>query len=123
MTHNIIKKTFSKIFYSILCSCVFYSTFGYCQTKEPFETVHTRVSKSFFKTPELAKKDAYKLEKLATTNLQKQTSYKFLGYVYDLTGELDSARYYLKKRLDFNKSNFNHEMPYYEAVISYTNWG
>lgn len=102
---------------------ILYSSFTFSQNKESYDAVKDRVSKSFFKTPEKAKKDSYKLEKLAKTNDEKQVAYKFLGYVYDLTGKVDSARFYLNKRLNFTKKHFYKQLPYYEAVISYSNWG
>lgn len=96
---------------------------SYAQNSDTFKTVEKRVSNIFFKTPEKAKNDAHLLEKMANNNNEKQVAYKFLGYVYDLTGKVDSARFYLNKRLNFTKQHFNKQLPYYESVISYTNWG
>lgn len=96
---------------------------SYAQNSDTFKTVEKRVSNTFFKTPEKAKNDAYLLEIIASNNKEKQVAYKFLGYVYDLTGKVDSARFYLNKRLNFTKQHFNKQLPYYESVISYTNWG
>ena len=96
---------------------------SYAQNSNTFKTVEKRVSNTFFKTPEKAKNDAYLLERIASNNNEKQVAYKFLGYVYDLTGKVDSARFYLNKRLNFTKQHFNKQLPYYESVISYTNWG
>lgn len=96
---------------------------SFAQTSDNFKTVEKRVSNIFFQAPEKAKSDAYLLEKIANTNEEKQVAYKFLGYVFDLTGKVDSARFYLNKRLDFTNKHFNKQLPYYESVISYVNWG
>ena len=95
----------------------------YAQNNTSFEQLEKKVSSTFFNTPEKAKTNAYSLRELAQTNYEIQTSYKYLGYIYDLTGKADSARYYLNQRLTFNKIHFFKELPYYEAVISYSNWG
>jgi hypothetical protein len=50
-------------------------------------------SKAFFKTPEAIKKEAYLLKKIAKTNDEIETAYKYLGYINDLKGKVDSARY------------------------------
>ena len=103
----------------VLC---FVLTFN-IQKKESFEDVENRVQQTFFSLPLKSLPDAYKLKKLADDNSQKQTAYKYLGFIYDLTGQPDSARYYLNKRLDFTKEHFPKELPYFESVISYCNWG
>lgn len=103
--------------------CIINGSFIFSQKTEAYTIVKERVSKSFFKTPEKAKKDAYILKQIAKTGEEIETAYKYLGYIYDLTGKSDSARYYLSKRLDFNKEHFTNDTLYYEAVISYSNWG
>ena len=110
-------------YFSYLLVTLYCCLNSYAQNSGTFKTVEKRVSNTFFKTPEKAKNDAYLLEKIAANNDEKQVAYKFLGYVYDLTGKVDSARFYLNKRLNFTKQHFNKQLPYYESVISYTNWG
>ena len=95
----------------------------YTQNNTSFKQLEEKVASTFFNTPEAAKADAYSLKKMAQSNYEIQTSYKYLGYIYDLTGKADSARFYLNQRLTFNKAHFFKELPYYEAVISYSNWG
>lgn len=104
----------------IFCCINFYS---FSQHHEPYDTVQNRVSKLFFKSPEKAKKDAYILKKIARKKIEVETSYKYLGYIHDLTGNVDSARYYLTERLNYTKQHFLNKTLYYEAIISYTNWG
>ena len=110
-------------FYSLIIIIFFNINNLFTQNSETYTSVKERVSKNFFKTPEIAKKDCYLLLNLSKTNQEIQTSYKYLGYVYDLTGKVDSARFYLNKRLSFNKINFTNQLEYYESVISYSNWG
>ncbi len=95
----------------------------YAQQNKEFEKIKMRVSKTFFVAPEKAKKDAYLLKKIARTNDQINMSYQYLGYIYDLTGKADSARYYFIKRLNFTKKHFYKTNNYYQSVIDFTNWG
>ena len=95
----------------------------YAQKNISFEQLEKKVANTFFNTPEKAKSEAYLLKEIARSNFEIQTAYKYLGYIYDLTGKADSARFYLNQRLTFNKTHFFKELPYYEAVISYSNWG
>jgi signal transduction histidine kinase len=91
--------------------------------KSQYDLVKERVSKTFFVKPLEAKEDAYLLKKIAKTNLEIVTAYKYLGYIYDLTGNSDSARYYYSKELYFAKKNFYKDEIHYQAVINYCNWG
>lgn len=95
----------------------------YAQQYKEFEKIKMRVSKTFFVAPEKAKNDAYLLKKIARTNEQINMSYQYLGYIYDLTGKADSARYYFIKRLNFTKKHFYKTSNYYQSVIDFTNWG
>ncbi|MFD0964874.1 ATP-binding protein [Pseudofulvibacter geojedonensis] len=111
-------KPFNYLFIALL-----FCLHSYAQISDDFKTVEKRISNIFFQAPEKAKSDAYLLKEIAKTNEEKQIAYKFLSYVYDLTGKEDSARFYLNKRLNFAKKHFNKQLPYYESVISYVNWG
>lgn len=111
-----------KPFRSILL-ILFFFQLTYSQQNNEFEIIKKRVSKTFFVAPEKAKKDAYLLKKCARNNEEINTSYQYLGYIHDLTGKSDSARYYFQKRLNFNKKHFNRTANYYQSVIDYCNWG
>ena len=93
------------------------------QESKNIEIIKERVSRTFFKNPEKAKKDAYLLYGKAKTNEEIEVSLKYLGYIYDLTGEPDSARAYLTRRLEFNKEHFKNQILHFDAIISYVNWG
>lgn len=108
---------FTKLFILLL----FQLTFS--QQNKAFEKIKMRVSKTFFVSPEKAKKDAYLLKKCAQTNEEINTSFQYLGYIYDLTGKADSARYYFVKRLHFTKKHFYKTTNYYQSVIDFSNWG
>lgn len=110
---------FTKLFFLFF----FYSSVLLSQKQSEFEIVKKRVSKTFFVAPEKAKNDAYLLKKYAKTNEQIYISDQYLGYIYDLTGKTDSARYYFEKRLNFSKKHFSNTNYYYQSVIDYTNWG
>lgn len=109
-----------KLFSLIIISCLYINSYS---QDISFDTVQKRVSKLFFKSPEKAKKDAYLLKKIARKKTEIETSYKYLGYIHDLTGNQDSARHYLTARLNYTKKHFYNEILYYEAIISYVNWG
>lgn len=111
-----------KILRNVFFALLFFQ-FSYSQQSKEFETIKKRVSKTFFTAPEKAKKDAYLLKKHAQTNEQIYTSDQYLGYIYDLTGKADSARYYFQKRLTFSKKHFYNTINHYQSVIDYTNWG
>ncbi|WP_445714716.1 tetratricopeptide repeat-containing sensor histidine kinase [Flavobacterium sp.] len=110
-----------------ICLFVFFSAFisGYSQksNNQEFDLVKERVSKTFFVKPLEALDDAYVLKKIAKTDLQIVTAYKYLGYIYDLTGNSDSARFYFTNELYFAKKNFYKDEIHYQAVINYCNWG
>lgn len=109
-----------------ICLFVFFSAFisVFSQNKNSkYDLVKERVSKTFFEKPLEALNDAYMLKKMAKTNLQIVTAYKYLGYIYDLTGNSDSARFYFTNELYFAKKNFYKDEIHYQAVINYCNWG
>ena len=101
----------------------FISAFSQKTKKSQYDLVKERVSKTFFVKPLDALEDAYILKKIAKTDLEIVTSYKYLGYIYDLSGNSDSARYYFTKELFFAKKNFHKDEIHYQAVINYCNWG
>jgi signal transduction histidine kinase len=116
---------YSYLFFTLFLGLVLFS-----QTKMPeinkdldFEVVKGRVSKNFFANPKGTKKDAFLLQKIAKTNTEKNESYSYLGYIYDLTGNVDSARYFFSKKLNFSKKNFYGSAVHYQSVIDYCNWG
>lgn len=88
-----------------------------------FDSLKVSVSNRFFNNPEEAKKDALLLLKIAKTKQQKIESLHLLGYVYDLTGNMDSAKYCLENRLQLTSTFFWNTQRHYQAVIDYTNWG
>lgn len=96
---------------------------GLAQNNASFEVIKNRVAKTYFTKPESAKKDALLLQKLAKTNLEKEVALKYLGYIYDLTNNVDSAKVYLERRLAFNKEHFKNKQLHYDAIIAYVNWG
>lgn len=112
-----------KSFYLLL----FFVCFQVCdlraQKNDAFENVKKRVSKTFFNTPEKAKKDAYQLKKMANSNLERVIAFQYLGYIYDLTGKPDSARVYFEERLSVTTKYFPKSIHEYQAVIDYCNWG
>ena len=101
----------------------FISAFSQKTKKSQYDLVKERVSKTFFVKPLDALEDAYILKKIAKTDLEIVTSYKYLGYIYDLSGNSDSARYYFSEELYFAKKNFYKEEIHYQAVINFCNWG
>lgn len=111
--------------YFYIFFCCFFQVLVLAQNsdKESFETVKKRVSKVFFNAPLEARKDAYLLSRIAKTKEEKVISYQYLGYIYDLSGNSDSARYYFLKRLDYTKRNFLKTNLYYQSVIDFCNWG
>lgn len=88
-----------------------------------FEVSKERVSESFLKTPLETKKDAYLLKEMAKTNEEKITAYHYLGVINDITGKVDSARYYFENQLNLSKENFFDKALYYQALIDYVSWG
>lgn len=88
-----------------------------------FDSLKVSVSKRFFNNPNGTKKDALLLLKIAKTKQQKVESLHLLGYVYDLTGNVDSAKYCLENRLQLTSTYFLNTPRHYQAVIDYTNWG
>lgn len=110
-------------FTKLLLLLLFYSSILLSQKKTDFEIIKKRVSKTFFVAPEKAKNDAYLLKKIAKTNKEIYISDQYIGYIHDLTGKADSARYYFQKRLNFSKKHFPNTEYYYQSVIDYTNWG
>ena len=93
------------------------------QHTQTFEITKKRVSEAYFTKPESVKKDAILLQQLAKTNKEKEIALKYLGYIYDLTNNIDSAKIYLERRLAFNKEYFKNTTLHYDAIIAYVNWG
>lgn len=119
----------SKIITAIFCV---YSCWASAQTKLPvstkkeiafFDSLKVSVSNRFFNNPEGTKKDALLLLKLAKSKKQRVEALHLLGYVYDLTGKVDSAKYCLETRLQLTTQFFWNTSSHYQAVIDYTNWG
>lgn len=88
-----------------------------------FDEVKSKVSATFFRDPSGTRDSALLLKKIAKSNTEIIISYQYLGYIYDLTGNSDSAKYYFKNRLDLVKKYFPKEEHYYQAVIDFANWG
>lgn len=88
-----------------------------------FDSLKFSVSKRFFNAPFETKKDAILLAKMAKTRVQKIESLHLLGYVYDLTGNVDSAKYCLENRLKLTSKYYANDKRHFQAVIDYTNWG
>lgn len=92
-------------------------------SKEYFKEVRGRVAKVIYADPLGAREDALLLKKIAKNNNEKTIAYQCLGYVYDLSGNADSARYYFTKQLNLTKKHFSKEVEYYQSVIDFANWG
>ncbi|MDI9309830.1 MAG: hypothetical protein QM535_06415 [Limnohabitans sp.] len=88
-----------------------------------FDSIRKVVHDNFFNNPTGVKKDALLLVKIAKSIKQKENALHLLGYVYDLTGNVDSARYCLENRLKITKKYFLNTTSHYQAIIDYTNWG
>ncbi len=88
-----------------------------------FDSLKFSISKRFFNAPFETKKDAVILSKMAKTRVQKIESLHLLGYVYDLTGNVDSAKYCLENRLELTSKYYPNDKRHFQAVIDYTNWG
>lgn len=88
-----------------------------------FDSLKISVSNRFFNDPNGTKKDALHLFKIAKSRQQRVESLHLLGYVYDLTGKVDSAKYCLENRLALTSKYFLNTPRHYQAVIDYTNWG
>lgn len=69
-------------FFYLLLFFTLGSLYSYAQKTDGFITVEKRISNTFFKMPEKAKKDAYHLKSIAKSNQEKQTAYKYLSYIY-----------------------------------------
>ncbi|CAM3973431.1 MULTISPECIES: ATP-binding protein [Flavobacterium] len=110
---------FFKIFFLFLQLPILVSS----QEVSEFEIVKKRISETFRVNPQSAKNDAFLLKKIAKNEEEKNSSYQYLGYIYDLTGNVDSARYYFQKRLNLSKEQFSNTDAYYQSVIDYVNWG
>lgn len=88
-----------------------------------FKVIEKNVSESYLKTPLESKKLALLLNNLAVSNEEKVYAYHYLGHIYDVTGKVDSARYYFQKQLNLSKEYFFDKEIYYQAFIDYVNWG
>lgn len=112
-----------KINFGIVLILLFQSLLAQNPKGNEFETIKEKVAELYINTPLKAKKDAYLLHELAKTNNEKIISYRYLGYIYDFSGNVDSARYFFQKQLQFSKQHFLNKESYYQAVIDYANWG
>jgi len=112
-----------KINFGIVLILLFQSLLAQNPKGNEFETIKEKVAELYINTPLKAKKDAYLLHELAKTNNEKIISYRYLGYIYDFSGNVDSARYFFQKQLQFSKEHFLNKESYYQAVIDYANWG
>lgn len=112
-----------KINFGIVLILLFQSLLAQSPKGNKFETIKEKVAELYINTPLKAKKDAYLLHELAKTNDEKIISYRYLGYIYDFSGNVDSARYFFQKQLQFSKQHFLNKESYYQAVIDYANWG
>ena len=88
-----------------------------------FESIRSIVAGQYSNAPVETKKSAYSLQKVAKTNEEKSISYRYLGYIYNLTGNVDSARYFFQKQLQLTKEYFLNKELHYQAVIDYVDWG
>lgn len=99
------------------------SSFSQEIERESFDVLYGRVKKSFFSKPKECLDDAFKMKVRARNDKEKVVADQFLGYIYDLTGNVDSARYYTTKRLLHTKKHYFKTEIYYQTVIDYSNWG
>lgn len=81
-------------------SCLFFLLLGICSfsqntERESFDVIFSRVKKSFFSNPKECLDDAFKMKARARNDKEKVVADQFIGYIYDLTGNVDSARYYI----------------------------
>lgn len=112
-----------KYFYLLFIFHFFLFVKAQNKKEQTFHEVKSNVSATYFRDPLGTKDKALLLKKIAKTNEEIIISYQYLGYIYDLTGNVDSAKYYLTTRLDLVKKHFPKELHYYTAVIDYANWG
>ena len=85
--------------------------------------LYERTKKYFFSKPKECLDDAFKMKARARNDKEMVVADQFLGYIYDLTGNVDSARYYTTKRLLHTKEKYLKTEIYYQTVIDYSNWG
>lgn len=88
-----------------------------------FQVIAEREAEIYLKSPLEAKKQALFLNELAVTNKEKIIAYHYLGNIYEITGKVDSARYYFQKQLNLSKEFFYGKEMYYQSFIDYVNWG
>ncbi|NHN27008.1 hypothetical protein FIA58_015095 [Flavobacterium jejuense] len=112
-----------KINFGIVLILLFQSLIAQNPKRNEFETIKEKVAELYINSPVKAKKEAYLLHEVAETNDEKIISYRYLGYIYDFSGNVDSARYFFQKQLQFSKEKFLNKEFYYQAVIDYANWG
>jgi len=98
-------------------------SFSQSTENESFDVLYERTKKSFFSKPKECLDDAFKMKARARNDKEKVVADQFLGYIYDLTGNVDSARYYTTKRLLHTKKHYFKEEFYFRTVIDYSNWG
>ena len=112
-----------KINVGVVLVLVFQSLVAQNSIKSEFEVIREKIDAMYSIAPLKAKKDAYLLFELANTNAEKLASYQYLGYIYNLTGNADSARYYFQKQLNSSKEYFLDKELYFQSVVDYVNWG
>lgn len=111
--------------YSVLFFLSFFlSTFMVAQetpdADTPFEKLKLKIHKAYFFKPKQTIPDCKQLLKIAKTNEEVYDAYRYLGYVYNLSGESDTARYYLEKKILFSRK-FKDVKFFSGAVIDYAN--
>ena len=112
-----------KFYITSLLILVFHTLIAQNADNTEFETIREKVAEHYSSAPFETKKEAYWLHKIAKTAEEKIISNRYLGYIYNLTGNIDSARYFFQKQLQFSKATISNKSLYYQAVIDYVNWG
>ncbi|MBF03443.1 MAG: hypothetical protein CMP76_09125 [Flavobacterium sp.] len=108
---------------ALLFVCMFQTLIAQNTSNEEFDLIKEKVVAQYINAPLKAKNEAYQLYRLAKTNEQKIIAYRYLGYIHDYSGNVDSARYFYQKQLQFSKEHFLAKEPYYQSVIDYATWG
>lgn len=112
-----------KFYIVFIAFFLFQNSFGQDNFANEFRVILEKESKNFLKKPLETKKQALYLNELAVTNNEKIIAYHYLGNIYEITGKVDSARYYFQKQLNLSKEFFFGKEIYYQAFIDYVNWG
>ena len=112
-----------KISISCLLVLLFHAVIAQNSNNIEFETIRAKVAEQYRNAPIDTKKSAYLLQDLARTNEEQIIAYHYLGYIADLSGNVDSARYFFQKQLQLSKDYFLNKESHYQAVIDYVDWG